>query len=262
MCELSNRDVQTLIHKTLDPLMKKNGFRRKGRTYYKKLEDMIFVLQTGAVGAYFSSVTNWPSHAFSVWDGIWVDGISPGYLNKYPSKSDAAGIYIPQANTCFHMTGDVCRYGINRRELSPYWSAAQRYGVEREAERKRSDLWVMPDSPKEQTSFLQELVDQVQTSFLDCYMQYLVPDNLKKLVLDGPLRYNQNRGYKDGMVFRADSSVGNLRRYLQLAVLFHQKYGAEEEYLHYLKMYEEWAKVHKVKIEDCYYCGYGNTFRL
>lgn len=49
MGEITNSNVQKLIHKTL-------------------------------------KVTGWPSHAFSVYEGVWVDGISPGILKRYPKK--------------------------------------------------------------------------------------------------------------------------------------------------------------------------------
>ena len=99
---LENKDIVKRIHRTLDPLMKGEGFARSGRTYYKQAGDLIFVLSTVAVGAYFSSVTGWPSHAFSVWDGVWVEGISPAIIGKYPKKQDKRGVYIPEPHTCFH----------------------------------------------------------------------------------------------------------------------------------------------------------------
>ena len=262
MSELTNSEVQKLIHKTLDPVMKKEGFKRKGRTYYKKCNDIIFVLHTNAAGAYFSSVTNWPSHAFSVWDGIWVDGITPGYIKRYPKKSDKDGIYIPEAHTCIHITGDDLKYGINRREQHPYSEKAIQYGVDSEPERQRRDIWVIPDDKDEQLNLLQELIEQIQTNFLKCYMNYTDIEQLKKLILDRRLSFNRNKGYEDGMDFRSDSFVGNFQGYLDYAVLFHQRYGSDEQYAYYLKRLEEWSKIHKKKIHPCYYCGCGNEFRI
>lgn len=260
MNDMTNNDVIKLINKTLDPIMKKEGFRRKGRKYYKKCDDIIFVLETKAVGPYFSSVTNWPSHAFSIWDGIWVDGINPGYYGKYPKKIDKDGIYIPEAHTCFHITGD--NYGINRREEYPYLEKAIRYGVEIEAEQKRRDIWVMPYDSSEQLYFLKELTEQVRKKFLDCYLKYTDTKQLHKLILDGRMAFNLDHGYKEGMDFCADSYVGNFKGYLQYAVLFYQRYGDKEQYTYYLRRLEEWAKVHEKNISTCYYCGVGNEFKL
>lgn len=262
MSKLTNSEVQKLIHKTLDPMMKKEGFKRKGRTYYKKSADIIFVLHTNAVGAYFSSVTNWPSHAFSIWDGIWVDGITPGYIKRYPKKSDKDGIYIPEVHTCFHITGDDLKYGINRKEQHPYWENAIQYGVDSEPERKRRDIWVMPNNMDEQVIFLQELIEQVQSKFLNCHMKYTDIKQLYKLILEGRLSFNRNRGYEEGMAFCSDSFIGNFQGYLQYSVLFHQRYGSNEEYVYYLRRLEEWSKMNNQIIHPCYYCGYGNEFRL
>lgn len=44
MEEVTNAIVQKLVHKALDPIMKKEGFKRKNRTYYKKSDEMIPLL--------------------------------------------------------------------------------------------------------------------------------------------------------------------------------------------------------------------------
>lgn len=258
----TNAAVQKLIHKTLDPLMKQEGFKRKGRTYYKKVGDIIFVLQTSAVGAYFSAVTNWPPHAFSVWDGVWVDGITPGYIKRYPQKCDRKGVFIPEACTCAHITGDDLKYGICRREEHPYWETAPDWGVKSEAERLRRDIWVMPEDRDARPAFLQELAAQVQTGFLSCYMKCTEAEYLKKVLLERRLHYNRSRGYEEGMPFRPDSYAGNFQGYLEYAVLFYQRYGPEKDYLYYLNRLEDWAKLHKKKIPSNYYCGCGKPFNL
>jgi len=262
MEEVTNAIVQKLVHKALDPVMKKEGFKRKNRTYYKKSDEMIFVLTTKAVGAYFSSVTHWPSHAFSVFDGVWIDGITPGKVNGYPTKTDKEGTYIPEFYTCLHLSGDDLAYAIHRKEQHPYLESAARYGVNSEAEKKRNNLWVMPDDTKEQQLFLQELQEQIQTCFLDECRKCGDIDFLKKLVLDKRLEYNRNRGYEDGMAFSAKSFVGNFQGYLEYAVLFHQRYGSEEEYRYYLQKFEEWSALHNRSINSCCYCGFGNEFKL
>lgn len=53
MNDMTNNDVTKVINKTLDPIMKKEGFRRKGRTYYKKCDDLIFVLERKRFGLIF-----------------------------------------------------------------------------------------------------------------------------------------------------------------------------------------------------------------
>lgn len=259
---MDSKEVQKRIHQTLDPIMKAEGFKRKGRTYYKQSGDIIFVLQINAVGAYFSSVTNWPSHSFSIWDGVWVDGITPGYINRYPKSRDKDGAYIPEAHTCFHLTGDDLKYGIHRKDLHPYADIAIQYGVNSEPEKNRRDIWVMPEERDLQEAFLQELEEQVCACFLNCYSEYTEPGKLQELILDNRRVFNQNRGYEEGQPFQSDSYAGNFQGYLQLSVLFHQKYGTEERYQYYLNRYEEWARVHKKKVQNCCYCGYGKEFKV
>lgn len=261
---MTNALAQKLIHKTLGPMMKREGFLRKGRAYYKQMGDLIFILKTEAVGAYFSSVSNWPSHAFAVYDGIWIDGISPGVLGRYPKRTDGGGCYIPEGWNCVHINhkGDPLRYGIRRQAEHPYLESAARYGVTSLPEQKRNDLWVMPEEPEEQAALLRELAEQVQRLFLDRYQQYLAPEQLKTLVVDLPYAFNVRRGYVEGAPFAKGKLLGNMAHYLNYATLFYQKYGPEEQYRYFLGRYEEWAAARGETVAGCYYCGYGRPFRL
>lgn len=90
MSELTNSEVQKLIHKTLDPIMKAEGFSRTGRTYCKEIDGLVFILTTAASSSYFSAVTGWPSHAFSVFDGIWIDEYAPAFWDAIPKRRTKA----------------------------------------------------------------------------------------------------------------------------------------------------------------------------
>lgn len=265
MGELTNKEVQKLIHQTLDPIMRPEGFRRSGRTYYKQLGDVLFVLNTSALGAHFSSITNWPAYAFSVDDGIWIDGISPGVLNRYPKKKDRDGTYIPKAFNTFHINCDPdnsLKYGIYRLEAQPYTEIAPLFGITNPAEMNRRDIWVMPDVPASQAAFLEELKQQIEGKFLNCYREYTDLKKLESLILDGPRQANVEKGFDDNTPITRDHCGGNFHHYLDYAVLFHQRYGPEEKYLFYLNRMEAWAKVNNRKIPACYYCGCGNGFKL
>lgn len=262
MSELTNSVVQKLIHKTLDPIMKAEGFSRTGRTYCKEMDGLVFILTTAASSSYFSAVTGWPSHAFSVYEGIWIDGICPGILGRYPKKKDKNGIYIPEAFNCIHITQEGLKYGINRIAEHPYLETVQTYGVTNKAEINRRDLWVMPDEAEAQAAFLEELKQQVIDCFLCGYQEYIDISKLEHLILDGPRQVNAEKGFADNQPFSKDNLAGNFHHYLDYAVLFHQRYGPEDKYLFYLNRIEQWAKLHKRKIPACYYCGYGIEFKL
>ena len=266
---LENKDIVKMIHRTLDPLMKGEGFARSGRTYYKQAGDLIFVLSTVAVGAYFSSVTGWPSHAFSVWDGVWVEGISPAIIGKYPKKQDKRGVYIPEPHTCFHITSppdNALQYGIDRAHPHPYEEWGQKIGVENPAERQRNDLWIVSEEEAQQAALFRELEQQVREKFLDRYNHYTDITALEGLILDAPRLFNHRRGVDDDTPLPKDSNAGGQQYYLHYATLFHQRYGTEEQYLFYLHRLEEWLKLHphsyQKTLPSCYYCGCGNPFRL
>lgn len=263
--EITNQYVQRKVHKKLDQAMKKEGFSRNGRTYYKKDGELIFILSTEAVGAHFSAITGWPSYTFSVYEGIWVDGICPAILKRYPKKKDKNGVYIPESFNCFHITGSPgaqLNYGIKRIHESLNEKTAKEFGITNQAEWKRRDIWLMPMEETEQESFLDELSQQVQELFIRRYSEYTDIKKLEGLILDGPRKYNQEKGVTDETPFTKGTAGGNLQHYLDYAVLFYQKFGPEEEYQFYLKRLEEWAKVTRNKISSCYYCGYGNSFEL
>lgn len=262
MSGLTNNEVQKLIHKTLDPIMKAEGFLRTGRTYYKEMDGLVFILTTAASSSYFCSVTGWPTHAFSVYDGIWIDGICPGILGRYPKKKDKEGIYIPEAFNCIHITQNGMGYSIKRIAEHPYSDTAQTYGVTNKAEINRRDLWVMPDDAEAQAAFLAELKQQVIECFLCRYREYMDISKLEHLILDGPRKLNTEKGFADDQPFSKDNLAGNFQNYLSYAVLFHQRYGPEDKYLFYLTRMEQWAGLHRRKIPACYYCGYGNEFKL
>lgn len=265
MGAITNQYVQKKIHKKIDPMMKEEGFSRYGRTYYKKDKDLIFVLATEAVGAHFSTVSGWPSYAFSVYEGIWVDGICPAILKRYPKKKDRNGVYIPEAFNCFHITGlpgKPLSYGISRIQESPNAQIAKELGIKNQAEWKRRDLWLMPANEIEQEAFLDELNQQVQELFLGRYNEYTDIGKLEELILNGPRKYNEEKGVTDETPFTKGTTGGNLQHYLEYAVLFYQKFGPEEKYRFYLKRLEEWGKATRNKISSCYYCGYGKPFEL
>lgn len=262
MSGLTNSEVQKLIHKTLDPIMKAEGFSRTGRTYCKEMDGFVFILTTAASSSHFSTVTGWPSHAFSVYEGIWIDGICPGILGRYPKKKDKNGIYIPEAFNCIHITQDGLKYGIKRVAEHPYLETAQEYGITNKGEINRRDLWIMPDDAETQTAFLAELKQQVIDSFLCRYQEYMDISKLEQLILDGPRKVNAEKGFADDQPFSKGNLAGNFQNYLDYAVLFHQRYGPEDKYLFYLNRMEQWAKLHKRKVPACYYCGYGNEFKL
>lgn len=262
MSELTNSYVQRLIHKVLDPIMKPEGFHRTGRTYHKHIGAQMFILTTAASSAYFCSVTGWPSHAFSVYEGIWIDGICPGFLGRYPKKKDKNGAYIPEAFNCIHITQDGLHYGIKRIAEHPYRENALAYGITNKAEINRRDLWIMPDDAEAQTDFLTELKQQVIDCFLCRYQEYTDQSKLEHLILDGPRQANTEEGFADNQPLSKDKLAGNFHHYLDYAVLFHQRFGPEEKYRFYLDRMEQWARLHKRKIPACYYCGYGNEFTL
>ena len=262
MVELTNTEIKKAIHKTLDPIMKKERFHRNDRTYYKQVDNLVFVLGTEAVGAHFSTVTGWPSYAFSVSEGIWVDGISPAIVKQYPKK-DKNGIYIPKIFNTFHinMKSDNVRYGIERRMENPYMNLAADLGITNPAEKSRRDFWIMPADESQQVDFLVELQEVIQEKFLACYLEYVDFQKLERLILENPRNCNVEAGYIEGMNF-SKGALGNLKHFLEYATLFYQHYGPQKTYQMYLKDLENWSAANKREIPPCYYCGYGKKFEL
>lgn len=258
MNEITNNDVIKFINKRLDPVMKKEGFKRSGRTYYKQIDDLIFILNTSAVTTDFTRVTRWPSYTFTITEGVWVDGISPGILKRYPKKKDKYGYYIPEPFNCFHINP----HGILRSTEAPYAAIAEKYNITNTAEIKRCDIWIMPEDKTKQEHFGEELQQQVVNCFLNRYQAYTDIDKLQHLILDEPRRVNNANGFFDDTPFVKNNFWGNRQYYLDYSVLFHQHYGSEEQYLFYLSRLEEWSKLNKRKIPSSYYCGFGNEFKL
>lgn len=245
MSKLTNNEVIKLVNMTLDPIMKNEGFSRSGRIYYKKVNDLIFILQTSAVGHYFSEITGWPSHSFGINCGVWCDGISE-YIFNLPKRRDKNGTLIPDYPVCEGIDE------INRKAEHPYRFLGLKYGANK-VERKRNDIWIMPDNVLKQKQFLNELVEQVKINFLDNYKKYTNYIELEHLLVGKRHDYNIEAGYSDDMVFDGKTCIGNFNYYLQYAILFYKKYGPKEKYLKYLKRYEEWCSARGEKVKDCYY---------
>ena len=229
---LTNSDIIRILNKSLDPMMKIHGFVRKGRVYYKQSGDILFLLGTKAVGNYFAAVTGFPSHAFTLAEGFWIEGVD--YWNSKVNLT-APKIILPDVfsvNLCFPIQ-DNADGNIHRKQLHPY------------PNEDRNDLWIMPEDETEQSDFLEEMQDQIQSCFLKKHEELLSLDKLEEYSIDRLHQYNLQRGYTDDKEFERGDYGGNLLNYLDYAVLFYKKYGFTEKYEKLSARLNDWCVVNK-----------------
>lgn len=100
-----------------------------------------------------------------------------------------------EAFNCFHINGNpskTLQYGIYRSAEQPNLNIAEKYAITNPAERKRRDLWIMPEDIKQQEEFLEELKQQVLDCFLNRYQEYTDIGKLKQLILEEPRQVNND----------------------------------------------------------------------
>lgn len=234
---LTNSNIIRILNKSLDPLMRTHGFMRKGRVYYKRSGDILFLLGSQAVGSYFADVTGLSSHSFSLVEGFWIDGVDywKSKVNLTTPKIVLPNVFI--MNSCFHVqdNDDGC---IHRKQIHPYPDV------------ERNDLWIMPENDAERSEFIEEMQDQIQICFLGEYEKLLKFDILEEYSIGRLHQYNIHRGYTDDRPFERGVYGGNLKNYLDYAVLFYKKYGPVEKYEKLSTRLNEWCIANNESIRD------------
>ena len=243
--QITNNIVIRILNKSLDPLMKAYGFMRKGRVYYKLSGDVLFLLGTKAVGSYFAAVTHFPSHAFTLTEGFWINGVD--YWNVKVNLTNP-NIILPDLsvmNYCFHVQNN--RSGtIHRKQQHPYRNA-EHNDLQRlsENEAERNDLWILPEDEAEWPEFLEEMHSQIHACFLDKHEDLLRLDKLEEYSIERLHQYNIDCGFTDDKPFEPGVYGGNFNHYLDYAVLFYKKYGSIEKYQKLSARLNEWRTVNK-----------------
>lgn len=243
--QITNSYIVRILNKSLDPLMTAHGFMRKGRVYYKQSGDILFLLGTKAVGSYFAAVTGFPSHAFSLIEGFWIDGVDYWDVKVNLTKPNIILPDLDIENICFHVQSNIDG-SINRKLPHPYRNERHN-GLQglSENEAERNDLWVMPENETELPEFIEEMHSQIHACFLDKYEELLSLDKLEEYTIGRLHQYNIERGFTDDMPFEEGVFGGNYKHYLNYAVLFYKKYGPIEKYQKLSARLNEWRIANK-----------------
>ena len=235
---MENKEVIRILNSFLNPLLKAHGFKRKGRVYYKVMNDIVFMLGTKAVGSYFAQVTGFPSCAFSLVEGFWVSSVDywNAQVNLVPPNIQLPDVF--STNAVFHINDN---YGnIMRKVSSPYLSL----NLDNPKEMERRNLWLIPNNEEGQNAVLNEMKQQIMDCFLDKYEIIAKDYSILEEYTIGRLRqYNIERGYEESKSFVRGSYFGNYCHYFDYAILFYKKYGPVELYNKYFSLLNEWHKV-------------------
>lgn len=243
---MDNNSAKKLVHKALDPVMRANGFSRVDRTYYKRHNELIFVMQTHAVGNFFSSVTGWPSHSFNLLCGVWVEYISP-YVKweetapHFPKKKDKTGEYVPNARLleCEKMND------FERTSENAIAGLGEKLGVS-QLEASRKDLWIITDDEKENADALSELLN-VSLTFIEkckCLENQIV---LKSFLLDEKREQCLPKFFENDKIISFNTEDKHfllLKPYLQYATLYYKRHGAKGKFSLMLIEYEKWVEAY------------------
>lgn len=216
--------------------MKGHGFKRKGRVYYKEVNDIVFLLGTKAVGNYFAQVTGFSSCTFVVVEGFLIKGVD--YWGT-PVCTVGPEILLPDVfctNALFHFNSMTNGY-ILRKTEHPY----DTLNIPNPKEKTRMDLWLLPEEEYEQQCFLNEMQEQIVEGFLSKCDTIANDSNQLEEYSIGKLRqYNIERGYDENKPFIQGSYYGNYLNYLDYAVLFYKKYGPRSLYDKYILLLNNW----------------------
>gem|GEM_PF-4347794 len=227
---IDNAQVIKMIKKTLDPILKSDGFDTvRGRYWYKYDGDFIFLLGTEAMTPWFSYVTKYPTHSFSVWYGIWIDYIDRphyDYFKKLYGKplcpTGKNGELFPKYYDCKTTSSFLTKPALNRTiSQKDILRSFPKISV---IEKARRDIWLCGNDDQIEV-MLENLKDVVHAEFLCQYPKYKSVDYLRALVEE----HSGNVG-KNG---------GPIPNNIEYSTLFYRRWGPCDKYIKYLTMYEQ-----------------------